>query len=476
MTPARPQVFAAIDLGAGSGRVMAGVWEHGGLRLQELHRFTTRFDSAGGILRWDLRQIGADCMEGIRRAQRLSESLGGRLAGIGVDSWGVDYGLLLPDGPDLDDVRHHRGAGVPVTGLPEFSTGARERYQRTGVLDQPINTSQQLRVRRAEGSLPAPASFLFVPDLIVWMLTGATGTEASIASTSQLLDLSNAWVDESIPEGLVPPTVERAGASSVLSPSAQRAVGAGAVPVFRVAEHDTASALAFARPAARGESTTGLVSSGTWSLAGLCVGDPHGSDAARRAGFTIERGLRGSLMVRNLSGLWLLQESLRTWNAAGHDVDAVGALRLAERERGHHASIDLSDPSLLLPGDMPSRLADLADSAGRPRPDGIGAVTRAIVDSLASAYAEGIAAAAAIADVEIAAVHIVGGGSRSDMLCRLTAERTRLTVTAGPAEATAIGNVCAQLWAAGEAETIDDAYAAVSPETWNPITYRPEEH
>ena len=479
MTP--DDVFAAIDLGASSGRVVVGRWDGHSMSTQEVARFATPYHRRGSLLKWDVRQAFASTIDGLRQVQELCRDTGARFAGIGIDSWGVDYALVRRNGVDLDDVRHHRGAGVPSVGRGDFQEGASARYSITGVLDQAINTSQQLAARLDEGSIE-DSQLLFIPDLWVYLLSDSIGSDPSIASTSQLLDArTGAWsgplTDRLKASGLVLPRLGTIGdVASETSPRITSFLSAESpVPVFRVAGHDTASALAFAVPALPGAATSGLVSSGTWSLAGVSLRDPVLSEDARARGFTNERGLNGSLMVKNLSGMWLLQESLRTWGADS-GMAAIAALVTAAGEAAEDEHVlDLTDPQLLEPGDMPQRIARLAVKAGRYLPTSPPEIARAIFDSLASAYCSAVDEAAYVAQVSITNIRIVGGGSRNRLLCQLTADRSHIPVLAGPAEASALGNLATQLWGSGDRTTIAGAYAAITPTDRVVDTYHPRQ-
>jgi rhamnulokinase len=479
--PRGSRVFAAIDLGASSGRVIAGVYDGSTLRIVEVRRFDSARVEGEHHLRWDVAAIFDETIAGLRELQKQCQRDGAVLAGIGVDSWGVDYGLLSRGRVDLSDVRHHRKAGVTADGYAAFATTPEERYRRTGILDQQINTVQQLAVRVAEGSVPAESTPLFIPDLWIYLLTGTVGTDPTIASTSQLLDITTGdWSEPLLAElgpGLLTmPPLRLAGsyAGATTAAIAERLGLTRPLPVFRVAGHDTASAFAFAVPAAAGESTVGLVSSGTWSLAGLALAHGNSTEAAREAGFTSERGARGVLMVRNLSGMWLIQESLRSWAEADPGVTLAAVLDEATHAPGDEVHVfDPGDARLLEPGDMPPRIAALAVEAGRAEPTTRGAIVRAVLDSLAAAYVDAVDAAAALAGVTVDAIRIVGGGSQNALLCQLTADRSGRPVYAGPMEATAIGNLVVQLWAAGLVQDLAAGYRVVDPAAWSETIYSP---
>ncbi len=479
----RTRVYAAIDLGASSGRVIAGVVEDGKLDVVEVARFPTRSEDDGTYLRWDIASTFEETMAGLTKVQEICRERGAQFAGIGVDSWGVDYGFLTEGAAKLDDVRHHRKAGVSDDAYATFATEPSERYSATGVLDQSINTVVQLAARGADGSVPEESVVLFIPDLWVYLLSGSIGTDPTIASTSQILDVHTGdWSQTLLAElgstapAMPPVTPSGSRAGTTTAEVTERIGSDEPVPVFRVAGHDTASAFGFARPSRRREHSTGLVSSGTWSVAGIAVEQPVATDEAREAGFTFERGLRGFLMVRNLNGMWLLQESLRTWaDEDGRAVDLEALIQDANAVPGNVHAFDPADHRLLLPGDMPDRIRMLCREAGRPVPGTRAEVLRAILESLAREYVSAVRTAGRLSETDIDGMHIVGGGSRNALLCQLTAQYSGLPVLAGPTECTAIGNLAAQMWAGGVVESIDAAYNLVDPAIWTPTTYYPTE-
>jgi rhamnulokinase len=469
-----PRAYAAVDLGATSGRVMLGMVDAGEVRMIEVHRFANgpSADSLlpGATLRWDVERLFDETLTGIAAAVRAAEAEGRVLAGIGVDSWGVDYGLLDGSERFSGHVDHHRGADPAGPAEAETAVPALPAdrvYALSGIPPQPINTSYRLRAELRSGT--PGGTLLLVPDLWVFLLTGETGAERTIASTTQLLDArSGRWSPELVDGwGLgafaFPDPVAAGSSAGVTLPQITARMGASApVPVFRVAEHDTASALAFAEP----DAPQLLVSSGSWSLAGLCLESPVLSREAREAGFTNESGVAGStLLVRNLAGMWLLVECVRQWSEeAGHPLDPITLVQEASARDDLAAPVfDVSDERLLAPGDMPARIARLCAESGLTPPEGVLGTVRSIVESLATAYAEAAQAVSRLTGSpvrSVRSVRIVGGGSRNELLCRRTAELTGLPVIAGPAEASAFGNLAVQLVAAGEFPHLAAVYAA----------------
>lgn len=476
----RIRFHAAVDLGASSGRVMLGCWDGVALELIEVRRFTNGPIDDGGRLRWDATRLFEETLLGLTEAVRIAAAAGSTLAGIGVDGWGVDTGLVsrtIVSGA-VPRVLHHRGADPSGPAAAAELVDTATAYAVTGVLEQAINTSFQLRSLAEESGGRARASartVLLVPDLWVHLLTGAVGAERTIASTTQLLDArTGGWSAELIDRwglrGFDFPSVDAPGTlAGQTSPAITTRMGATApIPVYRVAGHDTASALAFAAPDGRQL----LVSSGSWSLAGLCLPAPRLTEAARLAGFTNEAGVDGTwLFLRNLAGMWLLTECARTWSAEdGRTLDPVALVDAAADADGGASTTDASgavrspvfdvgDPRLLVPGDMPTRIAELCRTAGQSVPVGRVGTVRSIVESLAAAYAETASACEALTGVRLDSVRIVGGGSRNELLRRRTAARTGLPVLAGPVEASALGNLAVQLVAAGHAPSLAAVYA-----------------
>ncbi|MFB2598110.1 rhamnulokinase family protein [Herbiconiux sp. P17] len=479
------RAYAAVDLGATSGRVMLGLVDDGEVRMTEVHRFANgpRADSLvqGATLRWDVERLFDETLTGLAAAVRAAEAEGRMLAGIGIDAWGVDYALLdlyrdldldldtdvdpdLPPRAFSGHVDHHRGADPAGPVDAAIVIPADRVYAISGIPPQPINTSYRLRAEQLRG--PVGGTLLLVPDLWVFLLTGEVGAERTIASTTQLLDArSGRWSPELVDGwGLaavtMPDPVAPGAHAGVTLPQITARIGAGApVPVFRVAEHDTASALAFAEP----DAAQLLVSSGSWSLAGLCLGSPVLSREAREAGFTNEGGVADStLLLRNLAGMWLLVECVRQWSdELGHPLDPIALVQQAAGRDDLAAPVfDVGDERLLAPGDMPARIARLCAESGQAPPDGMLGTVRSIVESLAAAYAEAALAVARLTGSPVRSVRIVGGGSRNELLCRRTADLAGLPVIAGPAEASAFGNLAVQLVAAGEFPSLAAVYAA----------------
>jgi rhamnulokinase len=417
---------AAADFGAASGRVIVGEVGPSSVTLEECHRFVNRPVRVGGTLHWDILSLYQEMLDGLRKA--------GPVDGIGIDSWAVDYGLLDASGGLLGNPVHYRDERTSGARENLERLGAAELYATTGLQFLPFNTIHQLI---AETRLGAARRLLMIPDLLAYWLTGEQGAEVTNASTTQLLDVrTRAWATE---------LVEKVGVDPALLPPLREPgtlIGShDGTPVIAVGSHDTASAVVGV-PAADGRFA--YVSCGTWSLVGVELDHPVLTDASREANFTNELGVDGTVRyLRNVMGLWLLQECVREW-----DADTEELLRAASAlPRG--AVIDPDDPVFLPPGDMPARIVDACRRADQPVPADRPAVVRCIVDSLADAHRRAIQEARELSGREVDVVHVVGGGARNSLLCQLTADACGLPVLAGPVEATALGNVLVQARALG---------------------------
>ncbi|WP_456785870.1 rhamnulokinase [Cellulomonas sp. P5_C5] len=439
--------FAAVDLGASSGRVIVGTVGDGRVSLHEVNRFPNGPVRVAGALHWDVLGLYRGVLDGLRAAGREA----GALSGVGIDSWAVDYGLLDGDGALLGNPFHYRDGRTD--GVPEkvFATvPAAELYARTGLQVQPFNTVFQLVAAQGTAALGAARTALLIPDLLGCWLTGAHVAEVTNASTTGLLDATTrTWAADlaerlGIDATMLPPLLD----PGALLGHVRADVGLhGQVPVWTVGSHDTASAVV-AVPAVGDDFA--YISCGTWSLVGLELDQPVLTEASRAANFTNEAGVDGTVRyLRNVMGLWVLQESLRTWNEAGLPADLPDLLAAAARVPALTTVVDLDGPTFLPPGDMPARIAAEAERTGQTPPQSQAETVRCILDSLALAYRRAVRQASTLADKDVRVVHVVGGGVRNELLCQLTADATGLPVVAGPVEGAALGNVLVQARAAG---------------------------
>ncbi|HEY7879907.1 MAG TPA: rhamnulokinase family protein, partial [Streptosporangiaceae bacterium] len=393
---------AAVDLGASGGRVMAGQVGRADVVLHEVHRFPNLPVSAGGTLYWDILRLFADVRHGLEAAARRFP-----LASAGIDSWGVDYGLLDASGALLGNPVHYRdGRTEGVAARVQASMPAAELYAITGIQHLPFNTIYQLA---ATPMLEHAATMLLIPDLLAYWLTGEAGAEVTNASTTSLFDVrAQSWATgvarrAGIPPRIFPP-LRRPG-EVIGSLNGPNEAGSS-LRVIAVGSHDTASAVA-AVPAA--EPNFAYISLGTWALAGVELDAPVLTGASRAANFTNETGIDGTIRyLRNVTGLWLLQECLRGWP----DYSLGPLLEEAARIPALRFVIDPDDPVFLPPGDMPARIASWLAGRGEVVPAGPAETVRCILDSLALAYRRAIAEAQSLSGRHADVVHVVGGGAR----------------------------------------------------------------
>lgn len=471
---------AAVDLGATSGRVIVGHVDQDGVRMDHVARFPNGpvtlhegdADTGRDTLHWDVVELYRQVTEGLRRAFAEYPAI----ASIGIDSWAVDYGLLR-DGRLLGLPSHyrddrHQGGVVPVHDRMD----ATELYARNGLQHLPFNTVFQWA---ADPSLQLAQRALLVPDLLGYWLTGVEAAERTNASTTGALNATTRGWDPAVraaaglPAGLLPTLRDPGDRLGPLLPSVAELVG-GQADVTLVGSHDTASAVV-AVPAT--EPDFAYISSGTWSLVGVELDAPVLSDAARRANCTNEGGVDGRVrFLKNVSGLWLLSESVRTWERGGDHVDLEALLASAAAVTAPVPVFDPADESFTAPGDMPARIAGWCAAHGLSAPASRAEFVRSILESLATAYAETLRTIADVTGKAIRVVHVVGGGSQNRLLCQLTADRTGLPVVAGPVEATALGNVLVQARAAGLAGLGGaslEALRSIVARSVEPVRYTP---
>jgi rhamnulokinase len=446
------RAFAAVDLGASSGRVMVGRVDRSTVELTAAHRFANEPVAVGGTLHWDILSLYRGMLAGLRAA--------GPVDSIGIDSWAVDYGLLDASGALLGNPVHYRDARTD--GVPErvaASIGDDKLYEITGLQKLPFNTAYQLVAAMTTPQYEAARQVLLIPDLLAYWLTGEIGAEYTNASTTELMDVRTGnW---SLP--LVAELGLRPSLLPAIRPPGSLIGSYDGTPVVAVGSHDTASAVVGVP--ASGENFA-YISCGTWSLVGLELSSPVLTPGSRKANFTNEGGVDGTIrFLRNVMGLWPLQEAMREWGSP-----SIGdLLRDAAREPARAHVVDLDDPVFLPPGDMTGRLLR-ASGASSESP---AVLTRCILDSLALAHRRAVRQAQELAGREVDAVHVVGGGARNELLCQLTADACGLPVLAGPVEATALGNVLVQARTAGVVEGDLAAMRALLRETQPVVRYEP---
>lgn len=441
MSNAAPtRAYAAVDLGASNGRVIVGRVGPGELCINDVRRFANEPIRRPDGLHWDIDSLHRETLAGLRSAVA-----GGGIASVGIDSWAIDYGLLDADGRLLRLPFHYRD---DRTTRPDPVLDARvdpaANYAITGIQHLPFNTMYQL-LREPAATLTAAATMLLIPDLLAFWLTGEASAERTNASTTALYDVrTGAWSDALIdgaglPRRLFPALRDPGDRIGGSLPT----TGLDGLPIVAVGSHDTASAV-LAVPAT-GERFA-YVCTGTWSLVGVELDAPVLSDASRDANFTNEVGVDGTIRyLRNVMGLWLLQECQRVWA----EPDAGRLLAAAESAPPFAAIVDPDDADFLAPGDMPARIDAYCARTDQPAPVDRAGYVRCILSSLALAHRAAVRDAVRLSGREVDIVHVVGGGARNALLCQLTADACGRPVIAGPVEATALGNIAVQARANG---------------------------
>ncbi|QOD02770.1 rhamnulokinase family protein [Pseudarthrobacter sp. BIM B-2242] len=456
-------VFAAVDIGASSGRVILGrigdkgsTGEHA-VELETVHRFPNGVVELDGGLRWDFDALFAEVLTGLAAAARAAGERGETITSIGIDTWAVDYGLVTTAGQLTAQPYSYRDDRSRAAVAPVHQKLDPARlYGTTGLQFLQFNTIYQLATEPDLEGLQA----LLIPDLIAFLLTGVRRTESTNASTTGLFDaVAGEWATEfltalGLPKDVFPPLIEPGETVGTLLPDIAARTGlAHATKVVAVGSHDTASAVA-AVPAVTSEGSEenfAYISSGTWSLVGLELKHPVLTEASRTANFTNERGVDGTIRyLRNMGGLWLLSECQRTWTAEGFTPDLPKLLSAAAALPPGGPQINPDDSYFIAPDNMPDRIRGAVRHTGDILPDDPAAITRCIMDSLAAGYARTLAEAERLSDRTVNVVHIVGGGSQNKLLCQLTADAIGKRVIAGPVEATALGNILIQARAAGK--------------------------
>ena len=421
------------------------------LALTEIHRFPNEPVRLPDGLHWDILGLYREVLAGIRQAVHAGDDV----VSIGVDSWGVDYGLLDEAGSLLGDPYHYRDerTTTAVDGVHAIVAPA-DLYARTGLQFLPFNTIYQLAAARGTSVFELAQTMLLIPDLLGFWLSGVRVSEVTNASTTGLLDVHRRRWDEEligslgIPTSLLAPLGAPGDVIGPMRDDVLRETGAsGGTRLTLVGSHDTASAVVGV-PAA--DADFAYIACGTWSLIGVELDQPVLSEASRAANFTNEGGVDGRIRyLRNVMGLWLLQESLRTWELEGTPEQLPDLLAGAAELPTGGPVIDPDDPTLLPPGDMPARIAAACRQLDQPIPASRAALVRCVLDSLAVAYGRAVRDAERLAGRSVRVVHLVGGGARNSLLCQLTANACDLPVVAGPVEATALGNVLIQARAMG---------------------------
>jgi len=458
--------FAAVDLGATSGRVVLGTFGQYGFALDEIHRFANAPTTIDGVLCWNVEYLFEETLIGLTMAQSHVRESGSTLEGVAVDSWGVDYGLVDVSTTLIAPVRHYRAAENSIVALANELVPASEVYARMGITQLAINTCFQLIRDARQGLLQPGVTALLVPDLWTAWLTGVRGAERTIASTTGLLDWeSHDWAKDfmerwGIPDKVLASIVETGSLAGGTLPAITKRIGAlNPVPVYRAPAHDTASAFAAVTSV---NSDAAVISCGTWALVGCLNATAVLTEFAEQTGFTNEVAADGSaLLVRNLSGTWLLEECFRVW-ADEHSLDALTLrthlLRAAQSESVQvKGTIDCGAPELIGTRDMPHQICEIYSREHGDTELNQPQIVRLILESLAESFARTIVQTSEITGRALVEIVMIGGGSRIEQLVSLTKRATGLPVRISHQEATSVGNICMQAVSAGVFTTMDQA-------------------
>jgi len=474
--------YLAIDLGAESGRAMLGTLDDGKLTLREMHRFLHLPRRLPSGLHWDLTGLWGHILEGLRAAVAYAKDHDLTITSVGVDAWGVDFGLVGRSGEPLILPHAYRDERNPAAYEKTIDTLGKEYiYDQTGIQFMPINSLYQLVAQYdAEPSVVDHAAhLLFMPDLLHYFLCGQPIVEYSIASTSQMLDPRTGQWNTGMLEKLglptqmlgriVPPGTKLGPIASHIA----KETGAPAdMQVIAPATHDTASAIA-AVPA---DHTTNwaYLSSGTWSLMGAELDEPCLTDAAREAPFTHETGVDGTFrFLKNIAGLWLVQEVRRHHEKHGVAYDYDKLTELAAKAEPLRTLLNTDHAPFAAPGDMPQKMIDFAKQTDQPLPEDVGQQVRAALESLALTYRLTLDKLESVLDKRFDVLHIVGGGGKNALLNQMTADALNRTVVVGPYEGTAAGNILVQAMGAGDVKDLNHIRRIIR-DSYEPTTYQPE--
>jgi rhamnulokinase len=459
--------FLTADLGASSGRIMLGKWDGRAFSVQELHRFANAGVRAAGSLHWDILGIWSQIEAGLRK---YTAACSQTPQGIAVDAWGVDFGLLDRCGHLIGNPVHYRDSRTH--GMPQrvFKTIAEsEWFAETGVQTMPINTLFQLAamVRTHDPALDSAATLLMIPDLCSYLLCGEKSVEWSEASTTQMYSTrSKDWARAmlstlDLPVEILPPVIRPATVLSPLRADVLEDCGfTQSFPAIAVGSHDTASAVA-AIPNMDRHSV--FLSSGTWSLMGVEAAEPDKSDAAMRMGFTNEGGANGAtLLLKNMTGLWIVQECLRHWSSEAFSYSWTDLMAAAEKAAAFKSLIDPDACEFQAPCDMPRAIRAYCRATGQPAPETAGEIARCAFESLALNYRSVLESLRRLTGRDLRTIRVVGGGGLNPVLCQMTADGCNCEVVSGPAEASTMGNVMVQAAATGHLADLREGRAAIA--------------
>ncbi|TXK75162.1 rhamnulokinase family protein [Paenibacillus sp. N3.4] len=468
----------AVDFGASGGRTILGRWNGSKLTVEDIHRFSNDPVELSGRLYWDFLRLFHELKKGIHAYKQHAP---GSPSSIAVDTWGVDYGFVDGSGRLLGNPYHYRDdRNAKAMDEMLLTSSSAEIYNRSGIQPLSFNTIFQLAAERKEHGLgfADDVRLLLMPDLFRFYLSGIRSTEYSIASTTGLLNpTARSWDEKyieelGIPAHLFTNIVMPGTIEGTLRQEIADELQVSAIPVVATASHDTASAVV-SIPSLEGDYA--FISCGTWSLMGVERDAPIISDDSRRWGFTNEGGAEQKIrMLKNIMGLWLLQECKRQWELEGESLSYAHMQELAKRETGLKSYVDSQDPVFLAPGNMPERIRRYCQQTGQTVPQTKAELIRCVVDSLAMKFKQTLNEIEQLLNRKLSTIHMVGGGIQNRLLCQLTANATGLPVIAGPVEATAIGNIMMQAKGHGEVHSLEQIRQIVM-DSFPPDRYEAED-
>lgn len=454
----------AFDFGASSGRAIIGCFDGEKITLEEVHRFSNDPVSVGGTVYWDVLRLFYEIKQGIIKAR-----MAGGFDSIGIDTWGVDFGLIDTEGKLMENPIHYRDARTVGMVDEAFKTMPREKiYGITGIQFMELNTLFQLisLKKNRPWMLERADKMLFMPDLFAYMLTGKMCAEYSIASTSQIIDLkTKSWSKElleafGIKEDIFAPLVKPGTVLGMLTPEICEECGVDPVPVISVCGHDTQSAITSV-PCEDGKFA--FLSSGTWSLFGTELEKPIVNETSLNINITNEGGFDDTVgFLKNIIGLWLIQESRRQWQRQGEDYSYADLEKLALAAEPFKCFIDPDAPEFVPHGNIPKRVQKFCEKTGQYVPQTVGEIMRCIYESLAMKYKLTFEKLCECTERDYPVIHVIGGGTKDTLLCQLTANSCNRTVKAGPIEATVMGNVAVQLMSDNSVADISEARKIVA--------------
>ena len=466
----------AFDFGASSGRAMLARWENGTFSMSEIHRFDNVTVSVSGTMHWDVLRLWHEIKEAFYKLRQMGE----KIDAVGIDTWGVDFGLLDKHGALLSTPVHYRDertVGVPERVYETLS--CHDIYMKTGIQTMRINTLYQLWYLAHERpeTLAMTDKMLMMADLFAYFLTGVKKVERTNASTTNFLNPhTKEWDTElletlCIPTHILPDLISAGEVYGTISPDLAEELGCGEVPVVAVCTHDTGSAVV----AAPAKGDFAYISCGTWSLFGTETLSPVINEATEAVQYTNEGGYGGTIrLLKNIMGLWLIQESRREWARQGQNVSYADLEREALAAEPFRCWIDVDAPEFETAGDLPSRVQEFCRVTGQYVPQTRGEIMRCIYQSIAMKYKLNYENLCGLTGVRYPNIHMLGGGIKDTLLCRMTANATGATVLAGPTEATVMGNVAVQMIALGEVKDLDEARRGIAASI-DLKTYTPDE-